>query len=114
MASSRLRRAGRLLGELRRRTASIKARELISIAQTLGRKADTTRGKEPTYDFEVDYPWSRALTIPKHGGRDLPVGTACSILNQLEGDLEHLKLEEISREKANGAGQNGSNGAAGA
>ncbi len=37
------------------------------------------------------------LAIPHHGGRDLPVGTKNSILNQLEDDILAWE-EELSEE----------------
>lgn len=113
MSSSRLRKARRLLDELRRRTGAIKPKELERVARMIGREPDNTRGKEPTWDFPEDYLWSRALTIPRHGSRDLTVGTACNILNHLEADIAQLELLE-AKEKANGTGQDGSNGAQGA
>lgn len=111
--SSRLRRARRALQDLRRHTGTIKATDLISVAGMLGRKPVGKRGKEPTYEFDTPYRWARALTIPYHGGHDVPVGTACSILAHLESDLEQLELQSTG-EKANGASQNGSNGTSGA
>lgn len=99
-----------MLEGLRRREGAIKARELIQVARKLGRKP-VNRGSEPTYEFDVAYVWARALTIPFHGTKNLPIGTARNILNHLEADLEQLKLE-CTRENANGADQNGSNGTA--
>lgn len=37
------------------------------------------------------------LSIPHHGGRDLPIGTKMSILDQLEDDIQRWteKLDEV-------------------
>jgi hypothetical protein len=48
------------------------------------------RGKEPTYERSA--PGWFPLTIPSHPG-DLKIGTASSILNQLEEDIERLEVE---------------------
>lgn len=104
---SRLEKARRWLAELRRRPFAIKARELIQLAELIGRKPDNARGKEPTYDFPGDYPWSRVLTIPRHGKRDLKLKTAKNILNHLEGDIDNLEEMELTKENSNGASKNG-------
>ncbi|MFT3837151.1 MAG: hypothetical protein QM723_09155 [Myxococcaceae bacterium] len=49
----------------------------------------SNRGKEPTYVSEL--PGHLPLSIPNHPG-DLKIGTARSILNTLEQDLEALEL----------------------
>lgn len=67
------------------RRASVNARALEGIAKQLGRREDNTRGKEPVWvnpELGV-FP----LSIPRHGGRDIPVGTKNSILDQLEEDI---------------------------
>jgi hypothetical protein len=67
------------------RRASVNARALEGIAKQLGRREDNTRGKEPVWvnpSLGV-FP----LSIPRHGGRDLAVGTKNSILDQLEEDI---------------------------
>jgi len=61
-----------------------KARDLERIAKQLGREKEN-RGKEPVWvnpSLGV-FP----LSIPHHGGQDLPIGTRNSILNVLETDL---------------------------
>ena len=63
-----------------------KANRLERIAKRLGRKS-VKRGKEPTWestDFNHLYP----LSIPHHGGKDIPTGTAKSILDQLQEDVD--------------------------
>ena len=63
---------------------SHKAAEFESLASKLGRKTEN-RGKEPTWvsaHFAL-----RPLAIPHHGGKDLPIGTARSILGQLDDDI---------------------------
>jgi len=71
------------------RRSQPKARELQSLAKSLGRKKDD-RGKEPTWvsEFMDLFP----LSIPDHKGKDLPKGTKNSILDQMEVDLD--KWEE--------------------
>ena len=77
------------LGKIRSRLAAMRlspqgARALERLAGQLGRQS-VRRGKEPMWesaDFKL-FP----LAIPRHGGRDLPVGTKNSILNQLEDDI---------------------------
>lgn len=77
---------GRLRREMERcRQAQIKSVELKKIAKGLGRVV-ANRGKEPTF-ISTPFPQLRPLSIPSHGGRDLPFGTKRSILNQLEDDL---------------------------
>jgi hypothetical protein len=61
-----------------------KARKLQALAKKLGRKK-VKRGKEPTW--ESDLPGCYPLSIPDHGGKDIPPGTCNSILDQLEGDI---------------------------
>ena len=61
-----------------------KARDLERIAKQLGREKEN-RGKEPVWvnpSLGV-----LPLSIPHHGGQDLPIGTRNSILNVLETDL---------------------------
>ncbi len=89
----------RKLGRLRSRLAEMRrspqrARALESLARQLGRQR-AKRGKEPMWEsagFGL-FP----LAIPHHGGRDLPVGTKNSILNQLEEDILAWE-EELSEE----------------
>jgi hypothetical protein len=71
------------------RQSQPKARDLQSLAKSLGREEDN-RGKEPTWvsQFVDLYP----LSIPNHKGKDMPTGTKNSILDQMEVDLD--KWEE--------------------
>lgn len=89
MNPKKLAKIGREIDGLRRRLGSIKGRELEDVAKKLGRKIDTQRGKEPTW--VSDLPGRDALSIPRHGGSDLRIGTAGSILYQLELDLDELE-----------------------
>jgi hypothetical protein len=73
-----------MMSELRR--APQKAIALERFAKKLGRVHGSPRGKEPTWINER-FPGLRPLSIPRHGGKDLAVGTKNSILNQLEDDL---------------------------
>jgi hypothetical protein len=76
------------------RRSSRGAAALEFLAKQLGRKLGK-RGKHPMWEStEFDlYP----LSIPRHGGRDLAIGTKRSILDQLEDDVlawEQRLLEE--------------------
>ena len=87
------------LGKIKSRLAAMRispqgARALERLARQLGRQP-VKRGKEPMWEsakFSL-FP----LSIPHHGGRDLPVGTRNSILNQLEDDILAWE-EELSEE----------------
>jgi hypothetical protein len=62
-----------------------KAADLERLAKGLGRK-HVKRGSEPTWEskeFTELYP----LSIPHHGGKDIPIGTRRSILDQLQEDV---------------------------
>lgn len=84
----KLKKLRRTLDALRRRLGSVRNDEVAALAQALGRTR-FNRGKEPTYVK----PGRPPLTIPAHG--TLKVGTAASIVNQLEEDL--LLLEEAEQ-----------------
>jgi len=84
----------RKLGKIRSRLAAMRqspqgARALEGLARQLGRQL-VKRGKEPMWESAVFKLFP--LAIPHHGGRDLPVGTRNSILDQLEDDI--LSWEE--------------------
>jgi hypothetical protein len=87
MATRRLAKVRAEIDALRHGLGSITAREFIGLAIRLGRMR-VVRGKEPTFERQG---W-KPLTIPNHSGT-LKKGTACSILDQLEADLEHLEAE---------------------
>ncbi len=72
-----------------RRRGGVRASELESLAQRLGRRR-AKRGSEPTWvsDLLVGRP---PVSIPSHPG-DLNRYTARSILDQLEADLDELEL----------------------
>jgi hypothetical protein len=76
--------------------SAARAADVEALAKRLGRrKRKRNRSKEPTWvstEFEGLFP----LSIPHHGGRDLPIGTKNSILSQLEDDIAEWerKLEE--------------------
>jgi|SRR5579862_2023300 len=86
-----------------------KAADLESLAKRLGR-VSVKRGKEPMWDSSV-FPDLFVLSIPRHGGRDISIGTRNSILDQLEDDIlrweERLSEEEAEQNKkgdGNGSG----------
>lgn len=71
-----------------------KARAYQQLAAALGRRL-VKRGKEPMWESEV-FADLFPLSIPDHGGADIPIGTQKSILNQLESDISrwHEALED--------------------
>lgn len=95
------RKLAKLRGEISAmRRAPQTARDLERMALQLGRSS-RVRGKHPMWLSEhFDLP---PLSIPRHGGRDLPVGTRNSILNQLEEDV--LAWEEYFEEVGDGEGE---------
>lgn len=83
----------RKLAKLRRELESLRAGrynlrycELVRFAETLGRRFDPSRGKEPTY-VSTPFPQLRPLSIPGH--RNANPYTAGSILDSLEQDINH-------------------------
>jgi hypothetical protein len=73
------------LAAFRRCLGSIKPRELVSIAESIGRKP-ANRGKEPTWAMPGFFPFS----IPQHPGT-LKKGTARNIIASLEEDLDEFE-----------------------
>jgi hypothetical protein len=101
MNRKKLKSIRREMDRLRRSTQNASALE--SMAKRLGRKL-VKRGKHPMWEsteFRALYP----LSIPHHGGRDLPIGTKKSVLDQLEDDI--LAWEEsLEREESEGLDEN--------
>lgn len=62
-----------------------KAAALEDLARRLGRRP-AKRGKEPMSE-SVEFDHLYVLSIPRHGGKDLAIGTKNSILDQLEDDV---------------------------
>lgn len=78
---------------LRQRLATIKGRELESIATQLGRRlagGTSKRGKEPPW-ISDELPHRNPITIPRHGGKDFKRKTAKNILEEFELDLDELE-----------------------
>ena len=69
---------------LSQRRSQKKARDLESLARRLGRK--NVGGTHPMWVSTV-FPSLRPLSIPHHGGKDIPAGTRNSILDQLDDDI---------------------------
>ena len=88
MDKQKLSRLRKRIQALRSRLGNIRSRELISLATALGRKRNN-RGKEPTFISEL-LPHSRPITITEHP-RALKKGTAGSILDRLEEDIDLLE-----------------------
>ena len=77
---------GKLRGELAAaRRSPQNARALEALAQSLGRRK-AKRGKEPNW-VNDNFPDLAPLSIPHHGGKDLPTGTKNNIVDQLSEDL---------------------------
>jgi hypothetical protein len=93
MNKKKIRKLRKRLETLRIRPGNIKARELIKLAQQLGR-VPIARGKHPTYVSEP-FPRSNPISIPNHPGAMKSV-IAKNILDQLEQDVFafEAKLEE--------------------
>jgi hypothetical protein len=85
---------------------------LESLAGRLGRKL-VKRGKEPMWE-NIEFDELFPLSIPRHGGRDLSVGTQRSILDQLEDDVlaweVRLWADEDDEEAENECGNGEDNG----
>jgi hypothetical protein len=89
MDKKKLERLERKIENMRLRLANIRASELISLAEALGR-VKSKRGKEPVYVSEL-LPESTPISIPNHPG-SLNRYTAGNILDALEKDI--FSLEE--------------------
>jgi len=85
---------------LQARRGSRKAADLQSLARQLGRQGAGKRGKEPMWESK-EFPSLFVLSIPKHGGRDIPLGTKNSILDQLEDDVLEWenRLDELENDE---------------
>lgn len=88
------------LRQLRGRVGNIKPRELEKFARALGREADNTKGKEPTYKSTA-FNDVRPVSIPHHGSKNLKPGTANNILDFLEGDIAKFReqLDDDERDE---------------
>ena len=109
MRPKKLARLKHELAGLRRSQA--KARDLESLATRLGRKkVKRPTGKEPLWESVV-FPALDDLSIPHHGGRDIPTGTKRSILDQLEEDVaaweQNLEADEETEGEREGGEDNG-------
>jgi hypothetical protein len=90
MNKQKLGKLKRRLNQLRGRRGNIRSRELVKLAQALGRKR-SKRGDEPTY-VSVRLPYSLPISIPDHPKGMNPY-VAGNILDALEKDI--LELEEM-------------------
>jgi hypothetical protein len=88
MNKKKIAKLHRELRQLRDAKYSLKRSDLTRFAGKVGRKEDTSRGKEPTY-ISVCFPELRPLSIPGH--REVNPFTANSILDTLEADLKKLE-----------------------
>lgn len=91
MTPQKLRKIKAALGAIQASPKGIKYKQLVSLAQQLGRKENKRRGKEPTY-VRPDAPeLSPPLSIPKHSG-DMKAGTVLSIVEALLNDVDEWDL----------------------
>lgn len=83
----------RELERLRSRKYNLKLADLVRFAKKIGRKRDTSRGREPTY-VSVVIPGARPLSIPGH--KKVNPHTANSVMDSFEADLDQWEdiLEE--------------------
>lgn len=94
-------RLRRELEQLRSRKYNLKSSDLTRFAGKVGRKRDTSRGKEPTYVSTVS-PGARPLSIPGH--RKINPYTADAIMDSFEADLD--RWEELLEDKETKANEN--------
>lgn len=94
----------RELFQMRKSPQGRKARDLVSIAQRVGRIRDN-RGKEPTYVRAVNPALSPPLSIPDHGARDLKTGTAKNIIDMLLDDVSEWEIF-LNQAQGDGDGDN--------
>lgn len=94
---------------LQMRLSPQKAENIASLAKRLGRRK-AKRGKEPVYE-SIEFNDLFPVSIPHHGGKDIPIGTRNSILNQLEDDIHawefKLELEGDSDAEEESESENG-------
>jgi hypothetical protein len=98
MTKKKLAKLRRELKQLRDAKYSLKLSDLTGFAKKLGRKENSSRGKEPTY-VSIYFPELRPLSIPGH--TKVNPFTANSILDSLEADLDRLEtwLDEQEENK---------------
>src|SRR5437867_4284922 len=89
----------RELKQLRAGKYNLKTKKLTRFAGKIGRKPDTTRGKEPTYVSE-SFPELNPLSIPGH--KAVNPFTADNIMDTFEADLDKWedRLEEQEAKQA--------------
>ncbi len=98
-------KVGKLEEELKEllRKRTVTTGELESFARSIGRRKPSksqVRGKEPNW-ISDEFPEARPISIPFHGrNRDVPKGTARSILYDFEEDVIKLRLK-YSKSKDN-------------
>jgi hypothetical protein len=90
MTPHKLRKIRAELENIQASPKGVKFKELISIAEKLGR-SKSNRGKEPTYVRKDAPELSPPLSIPKHPG-DMKAGTVLSIVETLLSDVDEWEL----------------------
>lgn len=85
MNATKLARIKGWIEDCREKSKNLRHSDLERIAHALGR-VRVKRGKEPTYK-STEFPRANVITIPSHAGKTLRLGTAESILDQLEEDV---------------------------
>jgi len=90
------------LESFRQKLGNIHYTELIKFAESLGRSKRKASTKHPMYESCLT--GRRALSIPGHKGC-LSKGTARSILDVLEGDIDAHEIQH--RQEVSGGAQHG-------
>ena len=98
MDRKRLAKIREEIKKARQGIANVRASHLASIAKSLGREEVKT-GKHPTYS-RLGSSWF-PLSIPNHSGGTLKIGTARSIIAQLEADADNWE-EELDAHEGEG------------
>lgn len=103
MTKRKLAKLRRELKKLRAGKYNLKSSDLTSFAKKVGRKPDTSRGKEPTY-VSVIFSDLRPLSIPGHTA--INPYTADSIMDTFDADLNKwASWLEKQEAKTNGESQ---------
>ncbi len=86
MDAKKLSKIQRELNALKRSPQGHRSAEFVALAKKLGR-VSSNRGKEPTWVRADPPPFEYPLSIPQHP-KDMPTGTAKSIIDQLLDDAD--------------------------
>jgi hypothetical protein len=90
MTPNRLKKLKLELKELRRSPQGRSSADFVRLAEALGREL-WKRGSEPNYVRKKDPALAPPLSIPWHP-KDMPIGTARSIIDQLLSDCDDWEI----------------------